>query len=102
MSAITTTDLAEFGTRERKMLTDLLLAWESQGLPKDFHQEEVRPMLNKNSGLVFLVNSEYEVAAMNGDRLESWFYCGECGNEGFLEDCQLGDNDCNKCRGEGM
>lgn len=33
--AITTTDLAEFGSRERQLLIDILIAWREQGLPED-------------------------------------------------------------------
>ena len=94
---ITTTDLADFGPRERGMLVDLLDAWEKQGLPDDFHEEEVRAMMNRNSGNVFLTNSEYQTAMMNGDKLEIWHNCFNCGHEGFHEDCQLNDEGCNEC-----
>ena len=43
-------------------------------------------MMNLYSGNVFLTNSEYEVAMMNGDKLESWYFCPYFGHEGFLED----------------
>lgn len=94
---ITTTDLSDFGFHDREELIQLLRAWHSQGLPQDFHEEEVRPMMNRNSGNVFLTNSEYQVAMMNGDKLEMWHYCGNCGHEGFQEDCQLNDEGCNEC-----
>src|SRR3990167_5558905 len=83
---ITTTNLAEFGSRERAILVDLLAAWEKQGLPVDFSEDEVVPMLNKNSGNVFLINSDFQVAMMNGDKLESFYTCPQCDHEGFLED----------------
>jgi hypothetical protein len=94
---ITTTDISDFGSRERAMLVDLLIAWEKQGLPDDFYEDEVVPMMNKNSGNVFLTNSEYQVAMMNGDRLESFYSCFNCGHEGFSEGCQLNDDGCNQC-----
>ena len=94
---ITTTDLTEFGSRERKELVKLLLAWNDQGLPEDFYNDEVTPMMNKMSGNVFLTNSDYQVAMMNGDKLESWYTCSNCGHEGFAEDCQLKDEGCNEC-----
>jgi hypothetical protein len=96
----TTTDISKFGSRERWILVELLTAWDKQGLPDDFTDNEVVPMMNTNSGHVFLTNSEYEVAMMNGDKLESWYNCGNCGHEGFAEDCQL-DRDngcCNECK----
>jgi len=94
---ITTTDLADFGLREREELVHLLNAWNHQGLPKDFYDVEVRAMMNLNSGYVFLTNSEYEVAMMNGAKLEMWHHCSNCGHEGFQEDCQLNDDGCNEC-----
>ena len=95
---ITTTNLADFGSREREMLIDLLIAWREQGLPEDFYTDEVVPMMNRNSGSVFLTNSEYQVAMLNGKDLESWYYCPNCGHEGFKEDCQVNENnECNEC-----
>ncbi|MBK8558226.1 MAG: hypothetical protein IPL65_21945 [Lewinellaceae bacterium] len=83
MISITTTDLSKFGRRERKIATELLLAWYEQGLPEDFWDNEVVIMFNTGSGNVFLTNSEFQVAMMNGNRLES-FYCDtETGEEGF-------------------
>lgn len=78
---ITTTDLAEFGSRERWLLVELLTAWDKQGLPKDFYDDDVRAMMNHNSRNVFLTNSEYQVAMMNGDKLEMWYSCSNCGHE---------------------
>ena len=100
MNNITTTDLAEFGSRERNLLIELLIAWREQGLPEYFFGEDVKPMFNKNSGYVFLTNNEYEVAMMNGDKLEQWFNCFNCGHEGFKEDCCLNDDGCNICKEE--
>ena len=99
---VTTTDLADFGSRERGMLIDLLVAWRDQGLPEDFEPEEVRPMMNRLSGCVFLTNSDYQTAMLNGDRLESWHNCPECGHEGFAEDCTLRDDGdgCNQCKAD--
>jgi len=97
---ITTTDLSEFGARERALLIKLLLAWQEQGLPEDFDNNEVTPMFNKNSGFVFLTNSDYQVAMLNGDKLESFYHCTNCGNEGFIETCRLIEDECFKCHEE--
>jgi len=83
---ITTTSLSDFGFLELKQLEALIRAYREQGLPDDFWNEDVTPMFNKNSGVVFLTNSEYQVAMLNGDTLESWHNCPECGHEGFAED----------------
>lgn len=82
----TTTDLAQFGARERAILIEIFQAWAKQGLPIDFDENEVIPMMNINSGNVFLTNSSYQIAMMNGDKLESFYSCPQCGHEGFLED----------------
>jgi len=83
---VVTTDLADFGGRERKMARELLEAWSEQGLPEDFDDDEVRIHFNRHSGYVFLSNASFEVAMLNGDNLESWYYCPYCGHEGFKED----------------
>lgn len=97
---IITTDISDFGFRERALIIELLTAWQTQGLPPDFYEEGVHLMMNKDSVCVFLTNSEFQTAMMNGDRLEMWHYCGNCGHEGFAEDFQLDlDNDCcNQCK----
>lgn len=96
---ITTTDLADFATREIDLLIDLLQAWRDQRLPDDFSDDEVVPMLNLNSGHVFLTNDDYQVAMLNGDKLESWYSCPNCGHEGFKETCKITDDGegCNRC-----
>lgn len=101
----TTTDLSNFGTKELRELEIILEAWRNYGLPEDFEANEVIPMLNKISGDVFLINSEYQHARVEGNKLETWYTCSHCGHEGFKEDCQLienppcfGDTDrCNEC-----
>lgn len=97
---ITTTDLSDFSSDERYDLVQLLNAWRYQGLPSDFYQDEVVPMMNKNSGNVFLTNSEYQVAMMNGNKLEIFHSCSNCGHEGFSDECQLNSDGCNECKSE--
>lgn len=85
MDEITTTDLAEFGHRELHMAGNLLKAYAQNGL-EGFNHDEVRVMMNKNSGNVFLTNSDFQVGMMHGNNLELFYSCPECGHEGFLED----------------
>jgi hypothetical protein len=82
----TTTDLAKFGWREKKMAAQLLAAMVEQGLPANFSDDEVTVMMNNSSGFVFLTNSDFQMAMLNRDRLEEWHSCPECGHEGFAED----------------
>ena len=100
MTEIVTKDFSKFGYREREMAEELLKAWRQQGLPDNFDNEEVSIFLNAHSGHVFLSNSEYQVAMMNGDKLEMFFTDFETGEEGFLEELSkeakgriLGEND---------
>ena len=93
MDTITTTDLSCFGWREKKMATELLDAMIEQGLPNEFWDEEVTVMFNTHSGYVFITNSEFQVAMLNGNTLEMWHACPECGYEGFLEDMDHNPDD---------
>lgn len=86
MMNATTTNLSDFGYRELAMLEELLKAMREQGLPSDFYDDEVVPMFNRNSGNVFLTNSDYQVAMLNGSDLESWYFLSYHGNEGFLDE----------------
>ena len=83
-----TENLSDFGDRELEELEILLRAKRTQGLPDDFYDEGVRPAFNRNSGNVFLVNDDYQVAMMNGKKLESFYTLMGTGHEGFLEDLQ--------------
>lgn len=94
---IVTTDLGDFGSREWNLLLDLIKAKIEQGLPEDFFNERVTVAFNKNSGYVFLTNEEFQVAMLNGSKLESWYFCPNCGNEGFKEDCCLTEDGCDAC-----
>lgn len=94
---MTTTDLSEFDKSDLKRLEMLLKAYREQGLPEDFNDENVHAMMNTTSGYVFLTNSDYQVAMLNGDKLESFYTCYECGHEGFGDECQLNEGGCNEC-----
>jgi len=79
---IYTEDLADFGSRERRMAAELL----AQPLPDTFNDDGVKLAFNRNSGFVFLVNSDYQCAMMNGDKLEVFHSTPYSGLEGFIED----------------
>lgn len=83
MTNFTTTDFSKFGYRERKLAEELLKAWREQGLPEDFYEDEISIMFNTRSGCVFLTNSEYQVAMLNDDKLETFYTDFETGEEGF-------------------
>lgn len=84
---IVTSDLSQFGARERSLAADLLTASKT-GFPNDFYDDGVTIMMNRNFGNVFLTNSDFQVCMMNGDKLESFYSCPECGHEGFFEEIE--------------
>ncbi len=84
MEEITTTDFSKFGYREREEARDLLTASIEHGFPEDFNDEGVTIMFNTHSGNVFFTNEDYQVAMMTYEgKLESFYSCPQCGNEGF-------------------
>ena len=81
---IVTVDLSRFGGRELRMATELLVAYRDQGA--EFLDDGITLNFNSHSGCVFLSDEYDNVGMMNGDKLEQWFSCPECGHEGFAED----------------
>ena len=65
------------------------------GLPKDFHREGIQIWFNKNSGNVFFSNEDYQVAMLNGEKLESFYSCPICGHEGFKDELEHNPDDGN-------
>lgn len=88
-----TEDFADFGSREREMVRELLDAWNKQGLPRGFDDAKVRPAMNSHSAYVFLVNDDFQVAMMNGDKLEQFYTSPYNGEEGFWEELVEGFKD---------
>lgn len=86
MENVTTTDLAQFGMREIIEANKLLTAWINNGLPNDFYHDSVTIMMNKNSGNVFLTNSDYQVAMESDGKLYSFYVTPYNGLEGSYED----------------
>ena len=80
-----TRDLSKFGYREIRETIDLLTGYLDNTAILD---DGVAVEFNPNSGNVFLVDENYNVAMMNRDKLEKWYNCPYCGHEGFLEDMQ--------------
>lgn len=71
------------------MAAELLTAFKTdKDKTKYLTNDGVSIEFNQNSGKVFLVDEESNVALMNGENLEDWFVCPQCGHEGFLEDIE--------------
>lgn len=79
-------DLSTFGYRELSMAADLLKAITDNGYPDDFDEEGVRIEFNPNSGNVFLTNDNFDCCMEVNGKLESWYWLGYHGYEGFLDD----------------
>ena len=87
---IVTADLSGFMYVELTEAIELLKAYREQRA--DFMGEGLTLNFNKNSGYVFLCDEDYNVAMLNGDKIEQWFNCPQCGHEGFKEDMQHGED----------
>jgi hypothetical protein len=92
MDEIVTTNLAEFGNREKRLAGELLTAMAEQGLPVDFNDDQVTVAFNYQSGFVFLTNSDYQSAMLHDGKLETFYICPICGAEGFVNEVQDIDN----------
>lgn len=89
-----TRDLSQFGYRELKIAGELLTAYTDED-DKDkttILSTGVSIEFNPNSGNVFLVDEDYNVAMMNGEFLEDWFTYPNCGHEGFKDDMKHGED----------
>lgn len=73
-------------SNERKEVLAIMQAWDKDGLPNTFSDDNVRFAFNRNSGYVFLVNDDCEVCMMNGDSLEMIYTSPYEGHEGFIDD----------------
>lgn len=82
-----TRDLSTFGFRELHLAGELLSAFKTdKDKTKFLTNDGVSIEFNPNSGNVFLVDADCNVALMNEGNLEDWFTCPQCGHEGFLAD----------------
>ena len=84
---IYTEDLGQFGSRELKEASKLILAIDN-GLPDDFYNDDIKIGFNKNSGYVFLTNADLQVAMYDSesDELYSHYSTPYEGREGSLKE----------------
>ena len=93
-----TNDLKEFGYREKEIAADLLKTLNTEKDKTRFLEDDITIYFNMNSGNVFLMDSNYNVAMLNGDILDDWIVCPECGNEGFYSEFKEEFEDCECCQ----
>lgn len=79
-----TRDLSQFGMRELAIAGDLLREY-SNGTC-DFLSDGVAVEFNPNSGMVFLVDEDFNVGVLKNGALVQFFTCVECGTEGTEQD----------------
>lgn len=84
-----TQDISKFGFIERQEAARLLSALGTHHDKTDGMGDDVAVEFNPNSGNVFLVDGDYNVAMMNGNELETFYSCPQCGNEGFNGDYEF-------------
>ena len=91
-------DFADFAEYEFDTAIELLIQYKNKKETfKNFYHKGVKPFVNKDSGKVFLSNSEYQVLMLNPEgNLEEFYSCPECGFEGFQDELVEDGNDC--CR----
>ena len=86
-------DFNEWGYREIQEAIELL---------NKYLDSNIKPLtglkvgFNSNSGYVFLEDEDYNTFMLNGENLEQWFNCPECGHEGFREEFE--GQDCEQCK----
>jgi hypothetical protein len=89
-----THDLADFGSRERRIAADILRALDRDGLPPTMYNDGLRIYLNRDSGFVFLCDSDYNTAVMDGPNLAGHYSSPYEGHEGtFAELAEMYDPD---------
>ncbi len=84
-----TRDLSQFGMRELAIAGDLLREY-SNGTC-DFLTDGVVVEFNPNSGVVFLLDADYNVGVLEDEKLVQFFSCGVCGEEGTEQDLEEAD-----------
>lgn len=82
MSDPLTHDLADFGSRERDIASDILRALDRDGLPATMNNTGLRIYLNRLSGYVFLSDDDYNTAVMDGPNLVGHYCTPYNGHEG--------------------
>lgn len=80
--SVVTDDISDFGARELALAVDLLNAAKN-GYPEDFDTDGVKLFCNRNSGYVFLSNSQYQVCMEADGELYSYHSLPYSGIEGF-------------------
>lgn len=93
---VNTRDFSNFGFIELKEAAALLTEFVHNDDVRDCFSTGVAVEFNPESGNVFLVDEDFNVAMICDGDLEMFYSCSECGHEGFKEDFK--DQDCGCCK----
>ena len=83
-----TEDLGDFGYTQLVKLRDLLDQYIENDLPDGYDTSGLKPAFNMNSGKVFFVNDDFQVAMINPNtnKLEIFYTLSYSGTEGFADE----------------
>lgn len=85
-----TRDLMDFGIKELRLAAKLLSVFKTAQDRTMRLGDKVTPEFNPDSGYVFLIDSNFNIAMLNGEELEDWLRCPQCECEGFVSDLEKG------------
>lgn len=91
-----TRNLMDFGIRELRLTARLLSLFKTDNDKTALLGDTISPEFNPESGYVFLIDADFNVAMLNGEELQDWHRCPECGVEGFLDDVERSPSPCCK------
>ena len=76
---------SKFNSAERHLADKLERVWKTQGLPQGFSPEgaHIRRDSHSTKPFVYVRNKSSQMCMLNKDRLEIYYQCPECHNEGF-------------------
>ncbi len=83
-------DVNKFNPYERSEAFKLKQAWKTQGLPEKFSDMGAHIRRDKSSGKVLISNKAKQMCMLNEGRIEIYYRCPKCLNEGFKNDLSHG------------
>lgn len=86
-------DLSRFGRRELDMAVNLLSKYAELSSYSDLLGSNVKVMFDADNGNVFLADDDLNIAKFNGESLERWYMCPNCGDNGFTDEFKHIDGD---------
>jgi hypothetical protein len=76
-------NFSKFNFNQQKLYNKLKKAIQEQGLPDGFINDEVHIRREQLSGKVYISNKTEQMCMFNNDKLEIYYRCPKCMNEGF-------------------